>query len=71
MCSIDIYFSQNLDNTIMIIYVCNTSRIFHLSSCLEIMIYAVSKEEGTSFWDCVLWGGAGALSLRQSFPMNE
>lgn len=71
MCSIHVYFSQNLDNTLTIIYVCNASRIFQFSSCLEIMIYAGSKEEGTSFWDCVLWGGAAALSLRQSFPMNE
>lgn len=71
MCSIHVYFSQNLDNTLTIIYVCNASRIFQFSSCLEIMIYAGSKEEGTSFWDCVLWDGAAALSLRQSFPMNE
>lgn len=54
MSSTHVYFSQNLDNTIMIIYVFNASRMLQFSSCLEIKIYAGSKEKGTSLWDCVL-----------------
>lgn len=38
----------------MIIYVFNASRMLQFSSCLEIKIYAGSKEKGTSLWDCVL-----------------
>lgn len=60
MCSTHIYFSQNLDNIIMIIYVCNASRMLQFSSCLEIKTYAEPKEEGTYFWDCVLWGETGS-----------
>lgn len=56
MCFVHMYFSQNLDNTIIIIYIYNISGIFLFSSCLENMICAGLKQERASFWDHVLVG---------------
>lgn len=56
MCSIHMYFSQNLDSTKMIIYIYSISGMFPFSFYLEKMIFAGLKQEEMPDWDCALIG---------------